>query len=224
MVEGLGVGILLVVLVLVVFIFGTRGAFLLDDTLHHSNDWRGPWPGLELMIVPATAIGAARWRWGAERILALRINRAEPWIPLLMAAALVGLIAYLVWSWDTSLNNVGPDEFGLVRWLGTALAAILTVVGLPLFPRFTATLVGMIAGSTLFGLLGYTFFGSHMEIYEGTDGPIGFAFLFSMIFTSVWVVGAALLSRGARPLFHAMWSGVVMLALAAFGHLVYGVP
>lgn len=230
MVEGPGLAMfLLVVLVaLVMLIFGAWGAFLLDDTLHDRTSWSAPRPGIELMVVPLTAIGAARWRWGADRIIALRQSRIDPCLPLLMAAALVGLIAYLVWSWDTSLTLVGPDEFGLVRWLGTALASASTVVWLPLFPRVTATLAGMIAGPALFGLFGYAFFGSQMQIhYWGSDGPWRVAMNFSLLATPLWILGAVLMShwtrrgeikqQGAGPLFHAAWSGLVMLSLAILG-------
>ncbi len=230
MVEGPGLAMfLLVVLVtLVMLIFGAAGAFLLDDALHDRGGWPAPRPGIELMVVPLTAIGAARWRWGADRIIALRSRRIDPYLPLLMAVALVGLIAYLVWSWDTSLTRVGPDEFGLVRWLGTALTAAFTVVWLPLFSRVTATLVGMIAGPTLFGLFGYTFFGSQMQIhYAGSDGPGMAALFFTMVATPAWTLGAILMShwtrrgevkqRGAGPLIHGAWSGVVMLSLAILG-------
>ena len=85
------------------------------------------------------------------------------------------LCAYLAWSWRTPLTTFGPEsQFGVVRWLGTALAAAFTVVWLPLFPRVMATLAGMIAGPALFALVGYTFFGSHMQIYwPGSDGRGG---------------------------------------------------
>jgi len=220
--------LLVLVLTLVMLIFGAAGAFLLDDALHDRDGWPAPRPGIELMIVPIATIVAERWRWGAERILALRTSRADPYLPLAMAAALVGLIAYLVWSWDSSLTRVGPDEFGLVRWLGTALAAVSTVVWLPLFPRVTATLVGMIAGPAVFGLFGYAFFGSQMQIHSpGSDGPAMAAVFFTLVATPIWILGAVLMShwtrrgevkqQGAGPLFHAAWSGVVMLTLAILG-------
>lgn len=227
-IERLGLGALLLLLVLVMLIFGVAGAFTLDDALHHRGGWPAPRPGIELMIVPLTAIGAARWRWGAERILALRSDRADPYLPLLMAMALVGVIAYLVWSWDTSLTRFGPDEFGLVRWLGAALAAAFTVVWLPLFPRVTATLAGMIAGPALFGLVGYACFGSQMQThYLGSDGPWGTAMNLTLLAMPVWILGAIGLShwtrrgevtrQGAGPLVHAAWSGAAMLCLAVLG-------
>ena len=55
-------------------------------------------PGIELAIVPLAAIAAARLRFGAGRILALRRSRVGPWLPLLMAASLFGLAVYLVWT------------------------------------------------------------------------------------------------------------------------------
>ncbi len=116
----------------------------------------------------------------------------------------------------------------MVRRLGTALAAAFTVVWLPLFPRVTATLAGMIAAPALFVLVGYTFFGSHMQIYwPGSDGPGGPAIGFAFLGTLVWLLGAICLSLWVRrgevvrqerhPLIHAVWSGAVTLCLAVLG-------
>ena len=216
--ERLGMGLLLLVLALVMLIFGGVGAFLLDYSLHHRYDLPASRPGIELVIVPLSAVAAARWRFGAYRLISYRGSGVGPYLPLLMAATLVGLIAFLVWSWAATLTTVGPDEFGVVRWLGTALAAAFTIIWLPLFPRIMATLAGMIAGPALFGLVGYTLFASHMQIHSlGSDGPGSGAFVVGLVATPVWILGAGWLSQGGRPLFHAAWSGAVMLCLALLG-------
>ena len=86
----------------------------------------------------------------------------------------------------------------------------------------------MIAGPALFALVGYTFFGSHMQIYwPGSDGPggpaIGFAFLGTLVWLlgaiclSLWVRGGDVVRQERRPLSHAVWSGAVMLCLAVLG-------
>ena len=225
--EKVGLALLLLVLVPVMFIF-CGASYLLDESLHNSLESATARPGVEFVAMPVTALLATFGHFGAHRVVALREGRLGSWLPLLMATALVALTAYVVWSWDTSLTRVGPDEFGLVRWLGTALTAAFTVVWLPLFSRVTATLVGMIAGPTLFGLFGYTFFGSQMQIhYAGSDGPGMAALFFTMVATPAWTLGAILMShwtrrgevkqRGAGPLIHGAWSGVVMLSLAILG-------
>ncbi len=227
--EGLGWIALLLVVTTLMFYFGAIGAFLLDDTLHHRPPGRATLPGVELVIMPLAAIAAARWRVGADRLIALCASRVGPGLGLLMAAALVGLVAYLYWSWETALTTIGPvPEFGLVRWLGTALAAAFTVVWLPLFPRITATLAGMIAGPALFAMIGYTFFGSHMQLASpGSDGLAGVAGGLGLPAAFFWLLGVICLSYLGRrgdlvrqdrpPLSYAVWSGALMLFLAVRG-------
>ena len=82
-------GLLLLLLTSVMFIFGGLGAFLLDESLHHRYGWPATRPGIELAIVPLAATAAARWRVGADRLIALRASRAGPRLALLMAAALI---------------------------------------------------------------------------------------------------------------------------------------
>ncbi len=228
--EGLGWIALLLVVTTLMVIFGIAGAFRLDDTLHDPHLWRkATLPGVEFVIVPLAAIAAARWRVGADRLIALRASRIGPGLGLLMAAALVGLVAYLHWSWSSALTTTGPaPEFGLVRWLGTALAAAFTVVWLPLFPRITATLAGMIAGPALFAMIGYTFFGSHMQLASpGSDGLAGVAGGLGLLAAFFWLLGVICLSYLGRrgdlvrqdrpPLSYAVWSGALMLFLAVRG-------
>ncbi|MCY4620093.1 MAG: hypothetical protein OXD50_16295 [Chloroflexi bacterium] len=227
-VELVGMGMLLLVLILVMWLFGMSGAFLLDDVLHHAPGLQATRPGIELVVVPLIAIAAARWRWGADRILTLRWSGAVYFLPALMCASLVGLITYLLWSWMTPLTTVGPNEFGLVRWLGTALAALFVVLWLPLFPRITATLAGMIAGPALLALVGYSFSGSFMQIDSpSSDGPRSAAIGTSFLATLVYLVAAIYLNFQAwrnqmfRPerqsLKYAVWSGTVMFVLAFLG-------
>ena len=151
-----------------------------------------------------------------------------------MAASLVGLNAFLAWSWITPLTVCGSEPaFGLVRWLGSVLLVVFTFVWLPLFPHVTAILAGMIAGPTLFAVIGYTFFGACMRPYDppGIERSGGGAALLSFLATFVWILGAAWLSRrsrpgeafryAARPIYYAVWGGTVMLALALFGTVNY---
>ena len=227
--DGLGLILLLSVLVLVVIYFSMFGAFLLDDTLHgHVADWRATRPGLELVIVPLAACVAARQRFLESRLKSFRESGVGPYLALLMAATLAGLCAFLAWSWRTPLTTLGPDDFGIVRWLGTALAAGFTIIWLPLFPRVTATLAGMIGGPALFAVIGYTFLGSHMQIeYVGSDSVLSPAITFMLYAMPVWIVGAFGLSHwtrngevvkhGVHWSGHAVWSGAVMLCLALLG-------
>ena len=160
--------ILLVLVVLAVTY--TFGLFLaargVDNLLHHfpERSSHSRLTGIELTIVPLSAIAAAWLRPGADRIRALRETWAGPWLPLRMAATLVGLCAWLAWSWHLPQASFGPDQFGYARWLGTALAAAFTIFWLPLFPRVAAILAGMIAGPAIFAGLGYLFFESFLTM------------------------------------------------------------
>ena len=186
--------VLVLALIAVVFFFGGVLAYGgIDQILHHVPEgWSHTrLRGIELTIVPLSAIAAAWLRPGADRIQAIRETRAGPWLPLLGAAALVGMSVWLSWSWDLPQASFGPDRFGYARWLGTALAAAFTIFWLPLFPRVTATLAGMIAGPAIFAGLGYLFFESFLtkppeDCYETCPGPpfvtllalmVGFALL-----------------------------------------------
>ena len=113
--EGLSWILLVPIVVSVIYVFGlSLGAAGVDEILHS-----GLLTGIELTIIPLSAIAAAWLRPGADRIRALRETRAGPYLPLLMAGTLVGLIAYLVWSWLLPQASFGPDGFGYARWAGT---------------------------------------------------------------------------------------------------------
>ena len=162
--DGLGLILLLSVLVLVVIYFSMFGAFLLDDTLHgHVADWRATRPGLELVIVPLAACVAARQRFLESRLKSFRESGVGPYLALLMAATLAGLCAYLAWSWRTPLTTVGPDDFGIVRWLGTALARGSRSSAPPFSSRH-GDIGRCDRRPALFAIIGYTFLGSHMQI------------------------------------------------------------
>jgi len=220
-------GLLLIVLILIVWTFCLAGAISLDRSLHRP-DFPGVLPGIELAIVPIAAFAAARWRFATDRLNLLSASGIGPYLPSLMAATLVGLIGYLVWSWTTPLTTVGPvSEFGLARWLGTVLAAAFTCVWLPLFPRVTVTLAGMIGGTALFAALGYAMFPSEMPVADdrwGVDGAHGAVFFASFV-TLFWIAGAVWLTNrdrhgeaagvGPRPRNHAIWIGLVMFCTTA---------
>ena len=219
-VEGLAqhVGwiVLVLALIAVVSIFGIwlahRG---IDQILHVWPDWGGHsrLTGIELTIVPLSAIFAAWLRPGADRIQAIRETWVGPYLPLLLAAALVGLYFWLFWSWHLPLASFGPDRFGYARWLGTALAAAFTIFWLPLFPRVTATLAGMITGPAIFAGLGYLFFESFLtsppqDCYE-TCPEAGFLSLLALM------VGFVLLG-GFRLWRNFLFLGALLVCLISF--------
>ena len=226
--ERIGMGALLLVLVLLIFLFGAS-VYLLDEVLHQRPQWPAALPGIELVAVPVAAIATARWRVLAGRLTSFRASGIGPYLPVCMALTLVALITYLSWSWTTPLTTFGPvPQFGPLRWLGSAFTAAFTVVWLPLFPRVTATLAGMIAGPALFAVIGYMFFPAHMaDANPGSDGTALAAAMVAIVATLLWVPGAIWLSHGARlgravrqgrrPLFHAIWLGALMLCLTIMG-------
>ena len=220
---------LLVLLALVMWMFSLVGAVALDETLHRAR-WTAKLAGTELAIIPLTAIAATKWRFAANRLQTFRASGFGPFLPLLLAATLFGLMTYLRWSWLTPLNAFGPDEFGVVRWLGTALAAAFTMIWLPLFPRITATLAGMIAGPAVFAVIGYTFLGSYMmnpHLTQLENWGVATLLVLLVPVLLVWMPVALWLShrawlgevvrQGRRPLSHALWSGALMLLLTVVG-------
>ena len=234
--ERLGWVLLILVVVVVVFTFGAllagRGV---HDLLHFfPEEWsHSRLTGIELTIVPLSAIFAAWLRPGADRIRALRETRSGPWLRLRMAAALAGLCVWLVWSWHLPLASFGPDQFGYARWLGTALAAAFTIFWLPLFPRVTAVLAGMIAGPALFAGLGYLFFESFLtmpvrDCYESSCviGPAFYTLLALMVGSVLLGLLPWLAELRRPPLMCAVVSGALALGLAVLGarfegHLPY---
>lgn len=189
-------------------------------------------PGVELTIVPLMAIAASRMRSGAVQHLTLRMKAFRPLLPLLMALSVVGLTLYLIWSWQLPSTVFGTElEFGPLRWLGTVLAAAFTWFWMPLFPHVTAILAGLIAGPTLFAVIGFTFFDCYMRTTGHPESAAFGTFTLSLLVTWIWILGTLLLTflsvlgheghKWGRPLYHSAWSGVVMLAPALFGTLSY---
>ncbi len=159
--------VLLALLVALMWSFGALVGTGIDHLLVERWWVEATLPGIELAIVPLAAIAAAPLRFGADRILALRAGRAGPLLPLLMAAALFGLAAYLLWTWVTPRPVFAAEpDFGVLRWLGIVLAAGFAWLWMPLFPRITAILAGLIAGPALFAIIGCTFFGFCMPAYD----------------------------------------------------------
>ena len=152
-----------------------------------------------------------------------------------MAASLFGVVAYLVWTWTSppALYWLQP-EFGRLRWLGVVLLAGFTWVWLPLFPRVTATLAGMIAGPALFAIIGYSFVPECMP--EHVPWASERSYVAGLIVASsfamfVWAGGALWLRARtrtgtethapSRSLLFATWCGLIMLALALIGTLTF---
>lgn len=145
--------------------------------------------GVELFAF-VLATGVAAWLQPcAGRIRALRDHSIGPYLPLLLAASLAGVSAYLFWSGQSRHADFGPDSFGFVRWLGIVLAIAFPFVWVPLFPRLTAILAGMIAGPAVVAIIGYLSFeillGNGEECY---NAPLAFSLLAPQI-------GFVLLSR-----------------------------
>ncbi|MXX93204.1 MAG: hypothetical protein F4Y63_07120 [Chloroflexi bacterium] len=115
---------------------------------------------MEVLLIPLSAFVAGGTRLGSDWIQGVRDGRLGPWLPLLLAASIVGLATYVWWTLVSLQPGSGADEFGPARWLGAALAVAFPFVWLPLFPRLTWMLAGMIAGPAVVALAGYTFFGA----------------------------------------------------------------
>ena len=128
-----------------------------------------------------------------------------------------------------TLFGAEPD-FGVLRWLGTVLAAGFAWFWMRLFPQITAILAGLIAGPALFAITGCTFFGSCVSAFEpGYEQLPGVAFYVVLSFvglpaTFVWAFPLFCMRWWAwlddeirieqHPEFYAVWSGAIMLVLA----------
>ena len=178
-------------------------------------------PGIELVALPLGAITAAQLKWGAEAIAAARKRRIAPLLPLLGAAAVSGVIWYLVWFWSNPQDLLGiHPHVGVQRWVGTALVAGVGYLGIILFSRLTAALAGAFAGPALFALVGYIFFPAFMREPEGElANRLTWIFMISAFAVAIGAILVMLSSERLRrrPLSHAVWVGVLMLFLAVSG-------
>lgn len=154
------------------------GDLLLSSRSHSGGGIAPLLAGVEFAAIPLTAIAAAWLRLGTDRIQTVRATWVGPFLPLLMAASIVGLLAYFTWSNQHLQYEHGPDGFAFTRWVGTALAAAFAVIWLPPFPRITSILAGMIAGIAIFALIGYLFFESSLS--HGDECALG-PFLYSVL-------------------------------------------
>ncbi len=235
--EGFSMVPLVVVLIAVVATFATNLAGPgIDDLLHPwSLGWQF-WPmdysiiaqedvplliGVELTAVPATAIAAAKWRPGADQLALLHQGKIRLLLPLLMAGSLIGVAAYLVWSLNLPQAVFGPNEFGVSRWLGVALLAAFTWFWLPVFPRVTAKLAGMIGGPALFAGVGYLLFAGALKNEPGYNEIATFYAACAVMLA----LGAELLLLTSgrlwlSPRAHAVWTGALMVGLSYVGTLV----
>ena len=125
---------------------------------------------LVVVVVPCAAIAAGVLRWGPQGLGAPPPGAIEeprdsdtPWLPWLGAAVWLVVIGCLLWSWAPPQALIGPNDFGVARWIGTALLAIVAYCGMIFFPRLTASLAGAVVGPAVFAAVGYTFFPSLMQ-------------------------------------------------------------
>ncbi len=152
----------------------------------------------------------------------------------MMAASLSAVSVYLVFIWTSPLAVLGPPpEFGPLRWLGVLLLAGFAWYFMPLLPRVAATLAGMVAGPALFAIVGYLFVPECMPEYSRLAGDRSYAGSFgaSLLALPIWAFGALWLWYRARSCIEShdpssvlpfgIWSGAVMLGLAAWGTLSF---
>jgi len=165
----------------VVFIYAFGLAFdgVEGTSSQFSDRHRGPVAdGVEFIaLVLGTVVAAWAQPW-AGRIRALRDSALGPFLPLLLAASIAGLSAYLLWAGQSPQADLGPDPFGFAHWAGTALAIAFPLIWLPLFPRLTTILAGMIAGPAVVAILGYSSFESLLSNGEECyNAPLAFSLL-----------------------------------------------
>ncbi len=163
--------------------------------------------GIELVVVPFAAIVGVllRHRFGWTATLhSTRVPRH--YLPLLAAAALVGLGSYLVWSWNLhwSLHESGVEMLPLqvLRGVGTVLAAGVTFVGTTLYPRVFATLAGAVAGAILFGIIALIGLAASADFEPFLEDPGGLGLVLLILgpaLVSCVLVGASVWLRVQNP-------------------------
>jgi len=185
------------------------------------------WLAVPLVLVLAVAIAA----WALSQ--AVRVGRVshgdaidEPredhtwWLPWLGAAVALAVSCYVAWSWARPQTMIGPNDFGVARWAGTALLAMVTYLGMIFFPRLTASLAGAVVGTALFAVVGYILFPSFMR---DPDGGLADTLVIASSVGATLVVTAALLlillwePFRRRPLSYAVWVGALTFCVAADG-------
>ena len=186
------------------------------------------WVGV--LALPLVALGALATGFLREAILEARASGPDaideprenntPWVPWLGAALAFAVVVYLVWSWAPPQTLVGPSQFGVARWVGTALVAGVGYFGMIFFPRLTASLAGAVVGPALFAVVGYILFPSFMQGPEGRTADI--LALASVVGATVVATAMPLAiassERFRRSLLsYVVWTGVLTFCLAVFG-------
>ena len=185
--------------------------------------WHGVPPLLVIPLATIAAVAARRLAPHQPRPQGRSTNLVEsstPWLPWRGAAVAVAAMGFLAWSWAPPQTLVGPSEFAVARWFGTAVVAGATYLGMIFFPRLTASLAGAVAGPALFAVVGYILFPSLMR---DAQGHLADALVVASHVGATFVVTAALFmiafsQRFRRhPLSYAVWTGALTFCLAVSG-------
>lgn len=143
-----------------------------------------------------------------------------PWLPWLGAAVAFATVGYLVWSMALPQALIGPNDFGVARWIGTALLVIVAYLGMIFFPRLTASLAGAVVGPAVFAVVGYILFPSLMQDPEWRLADtllIASHVGATLVVTAMVLVVAYSETLRQRPLTYAVWAGLLTFCMAVYG-------
>ncbi|MCY3657209.1 MAG: hypothetical protein OXG95_11465 [Chloroflexi bacterium] len=182
---------------------------------------------IALVVVPLAAIAAGVLRQGLQgpgapppRAVEEPRDSDTPWLPWLGAAVGFAVIGCLVWSWALPQTLIGPNDFGVARWIGTALLVIVAYFGMIFFPRLTASLAGAVVGPAVFAVVGYILFPSLMrdpEWHLADTVFIASRVGATLVVTAMVLVIAYSETLRQRPLTYAVWVGVLTFCMAVGG-------
>ncbi|MXW34398.1 MAG: hypothetical protein F4Z60_01880 [Chloroflexi bacterium] len=115
---------------------------------------------------------------------------------------------------------IGPNDFGVARWIGTAQLVIVAYLGMIFFPRLTASLAGAVVGPAVFAVVGYILFPSLMrdpEWHLADTLVVASHVRVTLVVTAMVVVIAYSETLRQRPLTYAVWAGVLTFCMAVSG-------
>ena len=143
-------GLVVVCLLLLGFVLGGYGMIV--------SPLKPDYEGVELAAFPLAALAGVLLHHRLGWLASLHGKRVVgPYLPLLAAGAVVGMLSYLPWYWRLASLEEGsePPELLVMRAVGVVLVAGGAIAGITVYPRVFATLAGALAGPSLFGIIAF---------------------------------------------------------------------
>ncbi len=201
--------VLVLALLCAVFIYGLNLAISGAENIAHAPRALGNirlLANIEPAVFVLATIVIGRFHPRADTIRALRDTAIGPFLPILMGVSFAILVWFVGSAPDYGEAGIGIDDFLITHSPGIVLAVAFPLIWMPLFPRMTAILAGLIAGPLIFAMFGHWFF---EESLSHDDEGCGYGpFLFTL---TAGHIAFVLLSRS-----HWLWLAPSVAVSAAF--------